>query len=520
MPSDNKPQNQMLRSISKRRFLTVVAGSTALSLAARQDQLVAAELKNWDVIIVGGGTAGLPAAIYSAKRGARVLIVEAAGTVGGSLFHSGATMSAAGTKLQKLMGIEDSPQLHFEDVMRISRGTANPEIVKLAVFNAAETFNWLTDNGLKVRPNDPIIGSPNHDPYSARRYAAGIEGGLSVLAILEKLMQPHVDAGRITVLTSTEAKSLIQDDEGRVVGVEVSDVNGTTSRHIAPNVALTAGGFSANPKMVLELDGVVDYADNSYPYSQGAGITLGLQAGGFVTGQGTHTPLFGSILADDDYPAPSVGSVRHWVPDRRPWEIYVNVRGERFYREDIENFDAQEQALAKQPNQRCWVVFDERIFREAPKLIAGNRWSQEDIRAAFTDGLPMFYKANSLTLLARSAGINEYGLEKTVRRFNEAQRRGSGDEFRRQHMPRPITEAPFYAIRTQGVTLITYAGLAVDKNLHVIRKDGTPIRGLYAAGELIGSSQTMGQSYCAGMAVTPALTFGRLLGQKIFQLEA
>ena len=79
-------------------------------------------------------------------------------------------------------------------------------------------------------------------------------------------------------------------------------------------------------------------------------------------------------------------------------------------------------------------------------------------------------------------------------------------------MPLPIIEGPFYAIRMQASAISSSIGLAVDGGLRVIREDGSPIPNLYAAGEIIGSSQTMGKAACGGMMVTPAMTFGRLLG--------
>ena len=84
-----------------------------------------------------------------------------------------------------------------------------------------------------------------------------------------------------------------------------------------------------------------------------------------------------------------------------------------------------------------------------------------------------------------------------------------------KHMPRPIVQGPFYAIRQQGGALSTTGGLAVDTHLRVLTKTGQPIPHLYAAGEVIGAGQTMGDAAVGGMMVTPALTFGRLLGQTI-----
>ena len=457
-----------------------------------------------------------------AQRGAKVLIVEAAGILGGTLHLSSAQMSAAGTKLQKSKGIEDSPQSHYEDIMRISKGTADPDMVRLAVFNAAETFDWLMDRGFDVYPEHPVTGT-THEPYSHARYAWGQQFGQSVLKILEEELAPEIENGRVTVLLSTEVTDLIQSDDGRVTGVATRDGNGATARYSGHNILLTCGGYASNAEMFEQLEGARDYSDVSYEYSQGAGITLGLAAGGYVRGGEHHLPLFGAILADDNYPSRMIGNVRHFPPNRPPWEIFVNVHGQRFLREDIPSHDAYEHALLAQPEERCWVVFDEAIHRQAPRLVQsglGGRMTEEDVAEAFASAWPMFYKADSLTALAERAGIDSAGLNRTVAHYNAAQEVGQDPQFGREHMPLPIAKPPFYAIQLQSWVLTGYAGLAVDKDLRVTRADGTPIQGLYAAGELLGTGAFMGRSYCGGMLVTPALTFGRLLGQSMLEFPA
>ena len=86
----------------------------------------------WDMIVVGAGTTGLPAATFAAKRGGRVLLVEAAGKIGGTLHLSSGQVSAAGTRLQAEKGIEDSPEQHLEEAIRISRGTIDTELARLS----------------------------------------------------------------------------------------------------------------------------------------------------------------------------------------------------------------------------------------------------------------------------------------------------------------------------------------------------------------------------------------------------
>jgi fumarate reductase flavoprotein subunit len=501
-----------MSKISKRHFLTMM-GAVASGIGLSGRALAQNKDQNWDVIVLGGGNAGLPAAIFAAKRGARVLIIEAAGALGGTLFMSSGQMSAAGTKLQKQKGIEDSPQLHYDDIMKISKNTANPELVKLAVFNAAETFDWLMDNGFDVHPEHPETGT-THEPYSRARYAWGKSGGRSILAVLNKELQPFLDSGRVVAMTNTKATELVLDASGAVVGVKTEGAAGKQT-HMGKNIVLTLGGYTANTEMWEKYEGAKRYTQMTYPYSQGAGITLGLQAGGYVRGGEHHLPLFGAITADDNYPSPTLATIRPWPPTTPPWGIYVNKQGKRFLQEDIASHDAFEQALLKQEDERCWLILDDKMIRTMPPFIG--RWTREQILESFGTK-KMFYKAGDLEKLAAATGINAKQLVETVSKYNAGQKAGK-DELGRTHMPLPIEQGPFYAIRLQSWALISFAGLAVNNSLQVIRKDGKPIPNLYAAGELLGAGQCMGRSYCGGMSVTPALTFGRLLGQRILKLD-
>ena len=504
--------------LSKRDFLKV-AGIATFGLAGMARS--ADKPERWDLIVVGGGNAGLPVAIFAAQRGARVLIVEAAGALGGTLFLSSGQMSAAGTKLQKSMDIEDSWQLHYDDVMRISTGTADPTLLRLAVQNAAPAFDWLTDHGFKVRDGQPVTGT-THDPYSRPRYAWGPEGGRSILKVLNEQLKPQIDAGKVSVLLQTRVTALIQERDGTISGVTTQNERGETGRYLGRYVALTCGGYTDNPAMYEKYEGAKDYSRTTYPFSQGAGIELGLAAGGYVRGGQHHIPLFGAVMPDMDFPAPPMAMVRHFPPDRPPWEIYVNKAGKRFICEDMPSHTEYERGLGAQPDERCWVVFDEAIYRAAPQLVRGaanSPWTPADTAEAFASGTRNFFRADSIEALARAAGIDPSGLAATVTIYNAAQAGSRSDPFGRKYLPLPIAKAPFYAVQIQSWSLTSYAGIAVDDQLRVIREDGRPIRNLYAAGELLGLGQLMGRSVSGGMSVTPALALGRLLGHSILRFD-
>lgn len=469
----------------------------------------------FDLVVVGGGSAGMPAALFAARRGARVLLIDHAPVLGGTLWVATGQMSAAGTALQRERGIADSPDLHFEDVMRISRGTANPGLVRLAVDHAAGTFDWLTEQGFEPLPDHPVKGF-GHEPYRVPRYCWGAQGGVSVKDVLVPLVMAAVESGDITLRLGEEVVEVTTDESGTVDGVVTRDAAGVRHRFAAGAVALTCGGYAGDPDLFEQLNGYPQYHGAPYPFARGAGLKLGEAAGGHARGAENVFINFGALFDTDARPARPIGRIEHFPERRPPWEIYVNARGQRFVREDIESVDAREIALMDQPDYRYWIVFDQAILAAAPPIVTG--WTQEQMVAAFDVGNPVFSRADDLATLAEKAGIDAAGLARSVGAFNYGVATGH-DFFGRRHHPAPIATAPFYAIRMQGCSISSAIGLAVDDRLRVIRRDGTPIPGLYAAGEILGSSQTMGKAACGGMMVTPALTFGRLLGQTLIPLE-
>jgi len=108
-------------------------------------------------------------------------------------------------------------------------------------------------------------------------------------------------------------------------------------------------------------------------------------------------------------------------------------------------------------------------------------------------------------------------LRKTVIEYNAAVERRFDRKFNRQFLIRKIQRPPFYAIKAQGITVLSPAGLNVDRNLRVLGKDRKPIRNLFAAGEILGFGRTSGNAFVGGLSLTPAITFGRLLGEQMLK---
>lgn len=465
----------------------------------------------FDLVVVGAGGAGLMAALFAARRGGSVALIDRAPRIGGTLLVANGQMSAAGTRLQRDKDIDDSPDRHFEDVMRISRGTADPVLVRLAVDHAATTFDWLMEQGLEVGEDHPVLGH-GHEPYSEPRYYWGPNRGQSVLDILEPLVREQVHAGRITLALDHDALSLHADGLGRIDAVETSDASGRQAVWRADNIVLATGGYSANPDFYREISGVPQHCALAYPHAQGGGHKLGLSVGGYLRGSENLFTNFGFPLEHIDRPSRPLARVQTSSVHRLPWEIYVNRDGERFVREDDPSVDSREQALLRQADHLYWIIFDDAVLDSAPPILID--WTRERMREAFAEGHPSLLRAPTLEALADKAGIARDGLIRSVDSYNRAVA-ARADRLGRLHLPRTLRQPPFYAIRQQGCTISSAAGLAVDGELRLIRADGSVIDGLYAIGELLGAGQTMGKAACGGMMITPALTFGRLLGERL-----
>ncbi|MGB3441020.1 MAG: FAD-dependent oxidoreductase [Actinophytocola sp.] len=470
-----------------------------------------AELSRADLLIVGAGTAGLPAAIEAARHGLRVTVVEQADQIGGTLWRSWAQLSAGGTALQRSRGIHDSPDLHFDDVMRISKGSADPALVRLAVDHAPETVDWLVSAGFDMDPAAPAI-LYFHEPYALPRTYWGRRGGMSVLEVLIPRFERACADGTVTLLLNTTVTALRTDGANRVAGVTAFGRSGVRTDLDAAAVILTSGGYSGNAELFPRLTGGAPLVGPGAPTSTGTGLLAALELGARTRGGELFLPTYGGVLLPDspsktvpldDYPQLTPQS-------RPPWEIHVNARGERFVAEDADSVDVRENALLDQPGLRFWVVYDETVRQKAPALFP--TWAQEDLSEAFA-GHPSFATAGTLEELAECAGVDPAGLRRSVDEYNAAVASGV-DSLGRRHLPLPIEQAPFYAVRNHGSTLKSPAGLVVDRELRVLGADG-PVENLYAAGEVLGGSTLSGKSFVSGMSVTPALSFGRLLGRRV-----
>ncbi len=459
--------------------------------------------------MIGAGTAGIPCAISGAEAGARVAVVEKTAELGGTLHISAGQMSAAGSRVQRAREIEDSPQEHYDDVMCIGHGYADPELLEQAVTEAASTLDWLGELEFPFPEDMPIVYY-GHDPYSRARTIWGVEMGVSILKTIQPRFEELVDAGSIELHLEHRLERLLLDG-GRVIGVAGTASSGPFE-FPAPHVVLTTGGYAASRALFTELHPNVHCLLGARESSTGDGIQAAREIGADLRGAEHHLPTPGCIELE-----PGSGKTDIWdafanaAPQYRAIkEIHVNDRGERFLREDEPSADARERALAAQGG-RAWIVFDEAMLDDDDPVIVG--WTADMVRDEAVRG-ERVWRADTLEQLAEAAGMDAPGLLATTEAYNAGVRDGD-DLLGRQQLDGQLATAPFYAIAIHAGTVVGFAGLTVDRELRVLDQAGSPIPGLYAAGEVIGVAALMGDGYGGGMCVTPALSFGRILGRRL-----
>ncbi|NKB43280.1 MAG: FAD-dependent oxidoreductase [Alphaproteobacteria bacterium] len=492
--------------VNRRLFL----GSSAAAYLASKSMAEAAAEMHWDLIVVGAGTAGLPAAIFAARRGAKVLLLEAASKLGGTLSIAGGEISAARTKTQARFGVtNDHPDIHFDDVMRMSNGLADPDLVRLTVDNAGAMVDWIDDHGWQCRDGHFLdVGSEGRLAYSVRRYYQSDGAGLDITKVFLAELEKDVFSGNVKVHTDARVTELLTSDNGTVEGVR-ADMNGEPFTARGRHVLVTSGGYVMNPDMFQKLVNQPLYIAESFEFALGDGLSLAANVGAALRGANLHRPGSGSILTGYNFPSKVYARFDTRPQKRMPWEIWVNDDGQRYVNEQTPGRSAREQELLKQPRLRYSIIFDDEIFNAASPGIPD--WSRDKMAKHF-NGHVMFHKADTIEDLAAKAELNPANLAQTIATYNSGVTTGAADPFGREHRPLAIAKAPYYAIVQLGHSATSSVGVNVNSDLQAITNTGEPIKGLYAAGEVLGSGAVLGNSFIPGMMITPAMTFGRHLG--------
>lgn len=484
-----------------------------------------------DLIIVGAGGAGLSAAVTAKDLGVKnVLVLEKMPVIGGNTLRCASAFNAADPDRQKALPMTET--LKEAVVKAINEKPVSEEHAKLmadvkakyeaylksgskTLFDCPEWHALQTYNGGDKVGQIPLIrqysnnvldtlhwmqskGSPVMDRVSQgagalwqRTHKLDAPAGLG---LIDPLYQAAVKQG-VNFKLGMRVQDLILNDKGRVIGVTATDKVGNKYEFTSKDgVILATGGYSQNKEMRQKSAPHLtsEMVSTNQPGATGDGIIIATRHGADTTGM-NYVQVY--PLA-----TPGTGALQGRARKMSGLDdvIDVNKNGERFVKEDARR-DEFVAAIKKQPGGVVYDINDSSIVKPLNSF-------NEDVETLVSIG--RIYKADSLADLAKQLGMPADKLEATVAEFNKMVEAKKDPKYGRKLFDRPIVKPPFYATPRAPSIHHTMGGLQISTNAQVLDKNGKPIPGLYAAGEVTGGIH--GSNRLGGNATADVLTFGRI----------
>ena len=445
-----------------------------------------------EVAIIGGGGAGLAAAVSAHQNGAKVLLVEKMPNVGGNTIISGSAFNAVDPKRQSAQGIEDSVEKHFQQTYEGGDKQGDPELVRVLVENAYPTIEWLESLGMKFTDKVfTVLGAlwpRSHKPVEPL--------GTGYVNTFMNYINEHKDD--ITVLTEVEAKELLVNADGAVTGFLAEGKNGKITVNAKNGVIVATGGFGANVEMRDQYNTIWPKLTNikttNHRGATGDGIIMAEKVNASIV-QMENIQL---LPMGDPVTGSLSGNIEQGVENR----IFVNAEGNRFVDEGARR-DVMTKALMEQTDSMMWVIVDQHSYPTGDTVNNFN----ETIDSLVKEGRA--YKADTLEDLAKQIGVEPENLVKAVEAFN-ASVDGAEDEFGRTLFMDKLDTAPFYAGKRVPTVHHTMGGIKITPETRVVDQNGEIIKGLFAAGEVTGGIH--GSNRLGGNALADVHTFGRIAG--------
>lgn len=447
-----------------------------------------------DVAVVGAGNAAMCAAITAREAGARVIVLERAAIDfrGGNTRHTRDIRHAHDAPLPSVPGVYGNEEF-LRDMEAVSDGTQDAAMARSVVEKSNELPGWMERHGIRWQPQ--LRGTL----HLSRTNSFFLGGGKALLNTY------HATATALGVETRYEA--CVDALEPGANGVKLHFADNQTL--VAGSVILAAGGFEANLDWLRQYwgDAVDNYVVRGTPHNDGTVLAHLLTLGAASV---ADPKAFHAVAVDARAPKYDGGIVTR--VDAPPYGIALNALGKRFYDEGEDlwpkRYASWGRLIAEQPGQLAYALFDAKV------------------RGLFIPSVYPPLEADSIPALAEQLGLDVEQTTATVAEFNshvDGTKRfdpnvldGSathGLEPPKSNWALPIDTPPFAAYPLRPGITFTYMGLKVNRAGQVLRDDGRPLPGIYAAGEIMAGN-VLTRGYLAGVGLTIGSVSGMQAGQE------
>lgn len=454
-----------------------------------------------EVVVVGGGIAGLSAALSAAEVGAKTIIVEKT-----NRFYSfGGDVAAIGSRLQKKLGIEIDPGEVVLNLMKYGANKPDHRIIRMWAEGSGATMDWLMEMTDPLGINVTIFQFPppaafnNANEYYPQYLTTHVfpEG-----SVVNCLKDNAVKRG-VGLYPNNRAKQLLRDGKGRVTGVVAQNAEGSFIQFNARKaVILCTGDYSYNDEMMAKYCPQTAYMPSMMKRATGDGHQMALWVGAAME-PAPHAPMnHGFAGPIGNYPF-----------------LQVNLKGERFHNEDVPG-QSYTNAIERQPEKQAWQIFDSKYLSEIPYMGIGHgKYNLNDRMRGNMAGRML--KADTIEELGEKMEIPLATFKATIDRYNELARLGKDLDFSKQpDRLTTIDKPPYYAGKGHYTLLVVMGGINVNHKLQALDKDYEAVPGLYMAGNTMGNRFAVDYpTICPGISLGMALHYGRVAGINAVTLE-
>lgn len=478
---------------------------TAALSGKKEEMPVEMPFEQPDLIVVGGGLAGIATTTRAAQLGLNVVMYEKTGKIGGTAMVAGGTLLGVNTKMQKDAGIEDSVDLCMADFYRQGYpGRFNEEVARQFAALTGPAVDWLDGLGCDFGDRQPFRGV--YDPLNTPRNYSGNGGASAFVKALTDELEQYIGKNAYISLHS-RVDSLVVDENGRVNGVNV-EINGEMQKVLAPETVLATGGYGGSEEMLLKynFDEVLSTAPR---FVTGDGFKMLEDLDVILTNMDICSPYAGGIRTNpDDFMDFSYFNVNNGC-------IWVNIYGERMGNETSPSKTLKKDIWRDAPKNIVYTVFTPDMLIPGEMVFSTGPWGKnaEEFDPFMKKLLEMdlAFQADTIEALAKEVGLPEDTFMETVKTYNDACINGD-DPFGRTEQLVPMKNGPFYAVKTIPYVMLSSGGPLTDLNARPIRHDGFPVEGLFICGEQLGTSNLGSIGGCAHGA---CITYGKLIPEMV-----